>query len=278
MFDKDEKMMTYQSALNDVVKKLREGRSQLAALAKKTVADFEAKIPILQNKTKDLTAQIQKLDAAISEKKLQYASEKTSFLADYETLKKALEDDHGEKMQEVADLKAAAEKLVDDLKGKNTQAEAKTSEFNNLVEINKTELANHKKAVAAFEDEKTKANAEITKTKDDIREIQVANRDLGDTLKRKVDQAQELTKTLDGKIAQANETIARIKEADDTLAKAVAKEAEVKKREEKNNADFVTIVATKKRQDKRDADQDKRDEALKVRETNVKLAEQTIAQ
>ena len=110
MLEIDEKISKYQKALDDVVNQLRVKRSELATLAKKTVLDIEVSIPKLQSKVNELRAESQKLDTEILAKQQQYRSEKSSFLAEFEAMKKSLQDAHDAKIRELSDAKIKLEK------------------------------------------------------------------------------------------------------------------------------------------------------------------------
>lgn len=278
MLEIDEKISKYQKALDDVVNQLRVKRSELATLAKKTVSDIEVSIPKLQSKVNELRAESQKLDMEILAKQQQYRSEKSSFLAEFEAMKKSLQDAHDAKIRELSDAKIKLEKDGQEVSLKSKTLDAKIAELDAAIKANGIERQNSLNAIANLAAEKEKAMKEISNTKSVMAEIESVNRQLNADLKERLSEAEKKSAILSERTTQAEGVIARIKEANATLAKAVAKEAEVKKREEKVNADAVEVLAKQKRQSLKDDEQNKRDELLRVRENNIKIAEQKIAQ
>jgi chromosome segregation ATPase len=277
MLEIDQKINTYQVALNNVIKQLRDKRSELADLARKTVAEIDASIPKLQKKVDELRAESQKLDAAILQKQEQYRLEKISFLAEYEAMRTALQNEHDAKLRDLSKARKDAEELNKILSAKIKDADTKLSELNSSIESVNAEKSNNQKIAEAFRAERIKALDDIEKSKAAVAKSAKDNQELGEALKAEIAKVKEQTKSLSDKISEANKVIASIKKANEILTKAEAMEAESKKREEKNNTDAVNNLAEKKRLSLRSDAQDRRDEALQVREENIKIIEKELS-
>lgn len=269
---------THHSALQGVIKELREKRTELAALAKKTIADLDAKIPLLQNKIAGLQAEEKKLTDSIAAKQEQYRISKASYLAEFEELKAALQKDKEKSSAEFSKLKADAEKAKQEATYLIKEHQAKIEELNSVIAANNAEKDATKKAGDALISEKEKAVADLNKAKASVLNAENGNKQLGENLKAKIAEVNKQNDTLTQRIAQADAVIAKSKEADAKLASAAKTMEDAKKMQEKNNTDAVNNLAERKRLNLRADELNRVDEALKTRENNIKLVEQKIAQ
>lgn len=278
MFENIKEFSTYTKALDGVKDELRRKRSELADLAKKTVDHFNVAIPGLRKKAEELNAEIKKLQDGIVEKQKQYASEKSSYLAEYEELKKNLQAAYEGKGRELTALKAEAEKTKQEFSAWAKEFESKVKDLDSSTEAAKAEVVKNQKAGDSLKSEREKLLGELSLQKSKLSEKDAQNQALGEQLKSEIKKCQDKTKLLEGKIVEAEAIISRINEANKILAKAKDMEDAAKRQQEKNNTDAVNNLADRKKINAKAEEQRKFDEALKVRENNVKLVEQKIAQ
>ncbi len=276
MLEVDQKINTYQVALNNVIKQLRDKRSELADLAKKTVAEIDASIPKLQKKCELLKSEISKLEKALDAKKKEYEAQRSSCLSEFEAMKTALAEEHAEA---VAELKDATEDMIrarSELAGNISLADSRQATLDISKESLEKAIEAHKRAVEAFEKEKKDFASYARETKHALSSNEEVNRGLNALAKQKIEELDKLKSVYIDKMSRADEILARNNEAATILERANSREEENKRREAELNSANIKLIVDKQKIESDAVALKERQYALDQREKNIKTVEASL--
>ena len=271
-----EKIKLYEKTLSEETEKLRRMRSELAAQAKKTVADLEKSIPELEKKVSEKSAEIQGLDKVIKLKEEKANKEAVSLRESYQKLESELRTNYAKKELDLSlkvnDYEKKKELLESDKVAVRAesqsvmQRQATLASLRAEVETGVKQLEADKKAFDAEMELKMKVNNSI---KDDLE----AKRD---ELNAKITQA-------NAKIADLNVDKSKVKSILDKKQELETKEQSLNLREAvlQGKSDELTQrnvanLAENKRLNKRGEELKAKEEALDKREANLKELEKAV--
>jgi chromosome segregation ATPase len=276
----EEKMKTYEKALDDTIKKLALKRTELSTLAKTKLEDLEKEIPTLENQIQTRQDKVIELDELIFEKKEKYETEYNSCVDHYIALESQLKKDYAEKneyldrrheSQEIRDCKFISEsaKLEADVQNRELAIEQSKNELSKREE-------NLAKELKEFNSSKDLFNAQVSDVKtefeDTRRSLDARDKDLA----QKHAEADKIIKEAQGLKVQYESTIAKIAELD-------AKENELNDRakalDEKEsilNTENARLKAESVRMNKRNDEQNDRENRLNQRDANLKVLEAKV--
>ncbi len=271
-----DRIMRYKQELDSAVKALALKRTEMATVAKQTLASLEANIPNLQKKTEDLTAQIAELNAVIADKQQKASAERKSCQAEYDALKESLTYTHNQKMAQM-DL-IAQERVTrdDDYKLKLAALEARENAVtqNNTNHIARTQALNNERL--EFEVKKTESLKDIAGKQRQIEADLALNASAKGEIKQAQKDLEDRARALEAKEKQAEAILARIDEAKKILDQANQKWADAESKGATLNELNVKVLVDTKRQNKREAEQNEREAKLNEREKNLKELEAKV--
>ena len=204
---------TYGEDLDKIKVELAHRRSEMANLAKQTVADLEPKIPVLQAKINTLTAEVNRLDTLIATKTKQSEYDEEYWRTHYEELEAKLNKAHDARTAMFKDKDDQYDVKDKEYADKDTEFESRENDIqsalNRLTALNK-ELDERK---MDFEQEKFDHKEKAHKIMDDINShIKEAN---AEKMKQKsiTENLEKQSLELDTKIKEADATIMKIGES-----------------------------------------------------------------
>lgn len=280
MSKEQDKIQTYQTALSQIIKDLTARRTEMAMLAKKTLADFEAKIPELSAQATQLAKTIVELETVLVEKKRLAEVEQTNFQELYEKKAESLKEEYDEKdlrlqerekalgiketryqeliRQDKQELKNREDSLAS---GQVILAKDKEQLASNETILN-NKIREHANVVTTFKNEQGQERLTLSAQKEDV------------LIRRKAVEQKE--KDFIAKDKKAEEAIARLNDMEFRENALSIRENVLRKEKESLHGIAVKNMAENTKLNRRQADLEIFESSLTERENNIKLAEANL--
>ncbi len=275
-----EKISVYQKVFGEERDALAVMRTQKSMEAKKTLADYEKRIPELAKAIQEHNATIESLDKVIETKRILFNKTEEDLQAKYADLSHQLVADYQKKYNKLdADAKILFQKqveadgLMQELNREMARGRESIASREQDIKTREEGLAYAKKDFSdqqsAFNSQRDKTNEEMNKKALFIDESIKALEDRERSVSYREHDIFEREKRADAAIAKEKEFNARQLAQNNTAAS-------LKAREEELNQLKVALTADQNRMNKRDREQSTRESILAQREQNIKDAEAKI--
>lgn len=276
----DEKINIYKTELADLTQKLSEKRTEMATLAKKTLADYEAKIPKLEL---DILVNKNKLDSindAIAQKNEELRKEQGSLSLRYSKLENDLKIAYEAKEQKLLEAKNRLEdmhkkkqKEFDDQdKDLRERERAVNESWSSTIDLkNKNKFEEDK-----LKKERADLNKEIALFDRNIEDQRAVLESLKNGVKEKAKELDDKLKAFGDKDIRVEAVLKRISEVEEKEKSLLGLRNSLDKRNSELDEFQVKLIAEKKKIDLRLQEVEKAEIRNKNRERNIRLAEEKI--
>lgn len=275
-----EKLDIYNEALDKTIKELARKRTELNELAKTTVQQLNAEIPVLQAKVADLQAQLSSLDSSIAARNAEYSKKQEDLQVIFDSRTKHLEAEYSAKQDVLNAAIDKAEKESAEHTAKISELAQEIKKYRDLtdvVAIERSDLAVQKQSFA--EEMELQRNV-IVNGHQNLEEKQINHeqevREFKEYQKKTSADLEARTAVVVSKESQCKEILDRVSELDNREAIAIEKEQRLTALQGSINIDKVKVLADIQKNNKRSSDLDAREKQLNERDANLKLLEAKV--
>lgn len=276
-----EKIELFKRELAVLVKQMSEKRTEMATLAKKTLADYEAMIPKLEADILNKRKMLDSINSAITQRNEDHNRKLEDYKSHYQQLEKRLEDSYARKESQLLEAKNRLEDMHKKKQKEFDDADRDLRERERIVnesavvvldlkDKNKFEESKLRKARELFDDEIASFNEGIVEQRSVLESLK-------NGVKEKTKQLDDKLKAFDDKDKRAEAVLVRLKEVEERENKLVKLQDSLVKRGSDLDEFHVKLIAENRKIDLRLEELGKIETKLQEREKNIKLAEEKIA-
>lgn len=270
----------YSSILGSSKNELSIIRTQIATEAKKTLADYESKLPGLEVLIKEKTSLINKLDKDIEKKNAEYNRKHEDLKTKFDDMATKLSDEYEAKYKSLSLEKERLDKLESELKILNDDIHREAQDITKAMKASQEDMKNREEALdfakKEFISERDLFYKKCQSDREDIESQKaIINNKIFDLNKRELNISNKEKEVLEReKLADA--VIAKEKYFDNLKKSLENRRLELDDKESKLNEVNVAIQAERNRLNKKAKDQELKEQALDKRDQLLKEAEAKV--